>query len=62
MNINLFDTCYQLLNQYIFGGTVVANTYADLFCVLVSGIATLFLISLPFIVVWQFIKMCCRWW
>lgn len=57
MNINLFDTFYNLLNTYVFGGSIVPNTYADLVCILVSCCATLFMISLPFLLVWRFIRM-----
>lgn len=59
MTINLFQTCYDLLNQYIFGGIVVVGngTYQDLVLTLLATIGVIFCISIPFIVVYKFIKV-----
>lgn len=58
--MNIYQTCYDLINNHVFGGSVVAETYQDLVCILVSTIAVLFLVSLPFLVVWRIIKLLVR--
>lgn len=54
---NIYQTCYDLINTYVFGGTVVANTYQDLICIAFSAAACIFLMSLPFLLVWIIIKV-----
>lgn len=54
---NIYQTLFDLLNTYIFGGTVVGGTYQELVCILVSVIACLFCMSLPFIVVKKIIDI-----
>lgn len=53
----IYDTFYDLLNTYIFGGGIAVGTYADLVCILLSTIACLFCVALPFIVIWKAIKL-----
>lgn len=48
---NIYQTAYDLLNNYIFGGTVVADTYPDLLCIAGSVACCAFLVTLPFLVV-----------
>lgn len=57
--INLYQTCYDMLNQYIFGNSIVANTYPDLVVTLFSVTACLFCMAIPFIVVYAGIKLIC---
>lgn len=54
---NIFQQFYNLLNDYIFGSTVVVGTYEDLVCIIVSTIGCLFLVALPFVVVWRIIRV-----
>lgn len=54
---NIYQQFYTLLNDYIFGSTVVAGTYEDLVCITVSTISCLILVALPFIVVWRIIRV-----
>ena len=54
---NIYQQFYNLLNDYIFGSTVVAGTYEDLVCIIVSTIGCLVLVALPFIVVWRIIRV-----
>lgn len=62
MTINLFQTCYDLLNTYIFGGIVVAGngSYQDLVLIILATLGVLFCVSIPFIVVYKFIKVLVR--
>ena len=55
--VNIYQQFYSLLNNYIFGGTVVVNTYEDLVCVIVSTIACLLFVALPFVIVWRIIRV-----
>ena len=54
---NVYQTFYDLLNQYIFGNTVATGTYQDLICVICSTVACLVVVALPFIVVWRIIRV-----
>ena len=55
--INLYQTCYDLVATYIYGGTVEAGSHMDLVCTMVSTCANLFLVALPFLLVWKVIRM-----
>lgn len=57
MNINIYQTFYNLIKTYIFGGTTGGDANQELILILVSTIATLFIIALPFLVVWKVIRI-----
>lgn len=59
VDFNPYQTCYDLFNTYVYGGTVVEGTYEDLVCIQVSTLACLFLFSLPFLVVFWVIRRIC---
>ena len=59
VEFNPYQTCYDLFNTYIYGGTVVEGTYEDLVCIQVSTLACLFLFALPFLVVFWVIRRVC---
>lgn len=54
--MSIFDSIYSLIETYIFG-SVVAGSYYELVCILVSTCACLFVMSIPFIIVWRVIKV-----
>lgn len=58
--VNLFQTLYDLLNTYIFGGMAQSGNYYDLICILVSTIGNLLLIAFPFICIYKVVKMVVR--
>lgn len=51
----IYQTCFDLVEQYIFGA-VTAGTYQELVCIAVSVCACLFVMALPFILVWRIIR------
>lgn len=53
--MGIYQNIYALLEQYIYGGTLTAD--AELVCTLASTAGCLFLVSLPFLVVWKVIKL-----
>lgn len=53
---NIYTTIYQLLESILFG-SVTAGTYPDMICVMVSTFACLFMIAVPFIVVYKVIQL-----
>lgn len=57
MNLTIFNDLYQLVNQYFFGGATELSSNADLICNLIASFGSIFLIALPFIVVWKVIKL-----
>lgn len=56
MNVNVYQTCYDLINEFIFGNTIVAGTYPDLVAIALSTCATIVVFALPFIIVWRIIR------
>lgn len=52
----IYETFYSLLQQYIFG-TIESGSYQELVAILASTIGCLFVVALPFIVVWKIIRM-----
>lgn len=55
--MNVYQSFYDLLNTYVFGGSIVAGSYEDLVTIFFSMTCTLFLVSLPFLIVWFLIKL-----
>lgn len=58
--MNLYQTCYDLIVQYVFAGQgveagILVDQMQHLVAVLASTIAWLFLVALPFLVVWKVI-------
>lgn len=47
---NLYQTAYDLINQYIFGNTATFGTYADLMCTIGGTACCAFLVTIPFLV------------
>lgn len=52
----IYQTCYSLVEQYVYG-VVSAGTYEELVCIAVSTCACLFVVALPFVLVWRVIKL-----
>lgn len=57
MTLDLFNEIYNLLVNNIFGGSVQVGTYQDLICSLFSASACLFVLIIPFLVVYKVIKL-----
>lgn len=55
--MNIYQTLYELVNTYIFGGTVAPETYQELVAIAVSTLGCLFVFALPFVLVWRVIKL-----
>lgn len=55
--MNIYQAIYDLINGYVFGGTVAVETYPDLVCIALSTMACIFVMALPFVLVWRCIKM-----
>ncbi len=60
--MGIYQTCYDLLNTYVFGNTVVQGSHADLVCVFLSTIACIAVIAVPFVVVWRAITFITSRW
>lgn len=53
----MYFDLYNLLQQYIYGLDVQLTSYMDLTLTILATIGVLFVISLPFLVVWRVIRM-----
>lgn len=55
--MGIYQPIYDLVNTYIYGGTVAVGSYQELCCIAVSTIGCLFVMALPFIIVWRIIRI-----
>lgn len=55
--MNIYQTIYDLLNQYVFANGLVVGSVQELAVVLASLVGTLFLVALPFLIVWKVLKL-----
>lgn len=55
----MYMKIYELFMTHIYGDVVTITADMELCCTLMSTIACVFCASLPFIVVWRFIKAVC---
>lgn len=55
--MNIYQTFYDLLQTYVFGGEILAGSIPDLVSTLLSTGATLFVIAIPFVVVLKVINL-----
>lgn len=60
--VNWYQDTYNMLNQWIYGNTVVVGTYEDMILCMLSTAAVLFMVALPFIAVLAAIKRLFSWW
>lgn len=51
----IYNEIYNLISNLLFAGSL--DPYEDLICIIVSSCAVLFLISIPFILVFKIIKL-----
>lgn len=57
---NIYQTAYDLINQYVFGNTVTVGEFPDLMCVLGATAMCAFAVAIPFIVVKKVIDLLSR--
>lgn len=55
--MNIYTQIYNLFNEHIFGGELVAGSFEELVVIFYSMTACLFMVSLPFIVVYFLIRL-----
>lgn len=51
--MNIYENCYNLINQYIYGNSIVEGSWEELTAVMLSTIGVLFVFSIPFIIVYK---------
>lgn len=54
--MNIYQSLYDLINTYLFGGEIVLNSVPDLVATLLSVCGVVFIFSIPFMLVWRVIK------
>lgn len=52
----MYQSIYDILELYIFE-TVTVGSYQELVCIMLSAIGCIFLVALPFLIVWRIIKI-----
>lgn len=53
--MSIYQSIYDLINTYIFGGLIETGTYTELVTILLSTTACIFVFAIPFIIVWKVI-------
>lgn len=51
--MNIYENCYNLINQYIYGNSIVAGSWEEMTAVVLSTIGVIFLFSIPYIIVYK---------
>lgn len=59
--INLYQTAYDLINDYIFGSSAVSGSYEELICVLGGTALCAFAVALPFVIINKVLTFSSRW-
>lgn len=57
MENGIYYTLYALLSQYIYGADAVLTGDMELTLTFICTLGSLFVVALPFLVVWRFIKL-----
>lgn len=52
--MNIYQSFYDLIHTYIFGGVEMSSNM-ELVCILIATLGCLFLICIPFLLVWKLI-------
>jgi hypothetical protein len=55
--MSVYENIYQLVNTYIFNGSIVTGSYQDLVTIILSTIACVYLVALPFLVVRKLLNL-----
>lgn len=55
--MNIYNNLYSLIEQYVFGNAIVTGSNQELIATLVATFGTLFVIAIPFALVWKVIKL-----
>lgn len=55
--MNIYQTFYDLINTHIFAGEIVAETMPDLVATLLSTCGTVFVVAIPFILIWKLLSL-----
>lgn len=55
--MTIYDSIYELLNQFVFGGNIIPSSIQDSACSIVSTALCLFVVSIPFVLVWRVLKL-----
>lgn len=55
--MSIYQSIYDLINTYVFGNAIVVGTYQDLVTIILSTIACVYLVALPFLVVRKLLSM-----
>lgn len=60
--MSIYQALYDLIELYVYGGNVELGSHMDLICTLISTIGCLFIVFIPFIVVWRVLKLIVGGW
>lgn len=54
--VDIYGNVYEIIVNYLFGGGVLSNN-EELITIALASIASIFVFSIPFIIVWRIVKM-----
>ncbi len=53
----IYQSIYDIILNSVFGGTIENTVYGSLICEGFSAFACCFLLALPFVLVWRFVRV-----
>lgn len=58
--MSIYQSLYDLIQTYIFGGVAELGSNQELICMLIASVGSIFLVAIPFAVVWKLILLITR--
>ena len=55
--MNIYQALYDLVNQYVYGNSIVVGSHQDLVAVFIATCGCIFLVALPFLLVYKILKL-----
>lgn len=55
--MGIYQSIYDLINTYIYGGEIIVGSYQEMTAIIISTIACVFMVALPFLIVKKIIDI-----
>lgn len=54
--MSIYNNLFNIIQTYLYGGSITPGSFEELVCILISTIACIWIIALPFTIVLKIIK------
>ncbi|MBQ7977807.1 MAG: hypothetical protein IJ301_04395 [Clostridia bacterium] len=60
--MGIYQSIFNIIVEYVYGNSVALTADQELTCTLISTLGCLFVVALPFLVVWRVVSLICSRW